>query len=210
MSGCACVTSRMRAAAVMAEPMREAPRMIGPATSKMPMTASSSPASTGPSMPPVSCVPKPNHSNASTDTPEATCKNHCPLAATRAWLRRARALAAHKRSKCSAVCACACNATMSACPSTASKVAARNPAALSCAAAPGLRAARSNHRGTSTQAVNKASANASAAAGTHMPNTAVSTAPASTAVAKGASTNRNTVSKASTSPVMRATRSPLR
>ena len=99
---------------------------------------------------------------------------------------------------------------MSACPSTASSVAARNPAALSWAAAPGLRAARSSHKGTSTQATSKASASASAAAGTHSPSTTVSTVPASTAVIKGASTNRKTVSSASTSPVMRATRSPSR
>ncbi|KAG1529860.1 hypothetical protein G6F50_017710 [Rhizopus delemar] len=43
-----------------------------------------------------------------------------------------------------------------------------------------------------------------------MPSTAVSTAPPRIAVANGASTNRKTVSSASTSPVMRATRSPLR
>ena len=74
--------SRMRCAADTAEPRRDAPRMMGAATSNMPMTASSRPASKGPDRPPPSCSPSPNHNTPSTAAPAAACRNQSPRAAT--------------------------------------------------------------------------------------------------------------------------------
>ena len=102
MSGSHCATSRMRCAADTAEPRRDAPRMMGAATSNMPMTASSRPASKGPDRPPPSCSPSPNHNTPSTARRRRPAGTRA-RAPRRRWAWRACAFCPHRRSKCARV-----------------------------------------------------------------------------------------------------------
>ena len=162
MSGSHCATSRMRCAADTAEPRRDAPRMMGAATSNMPMTASSRPASKGPDRPPPSCSPSPNHNTPST---AAGCLQE-PEPARRGaglGLARLRVLPAQALEMRAGLRLRMQGHHVGVAVHRVQHRRAR-PAALSCAAAPGARGAL-QAQGASTQATSSANANTSAAAG---------------------------------------------